>query len=513
MSVATVEDILIEEGAPRVRFATRERRGALLGLSFGQLAVIGFVAAVLLGTLLIGLSVFWMALVPCIVIFALGVGRYRREPVLLIIWQAIRYGRRALTGQTRFRRDVWMRVAAASLKVGTARIQAATPVVASKFLLPGALGDVHVVQIPGAGAYIYNAKGSLATVTISVQSQAWSLRDKGTQEGAYEGFVEWLSSLESMPGLVEAVTRIRIDRASTTEMLDYLQAREDEFAPQVTNQLRREYFQLITASSKRSMGFSNHVTLVFSTQKLNAAIRDSGGGMLGLASVLKERIAGLEHSMEHARVRLDSWLDAAALNTMMAAATDPVAAAHRREGESARRDALHVNPAIMGVDEQWDALRIDESWHQTFWISEWPRTEVSTGFLEPLLYAGDATRVITLQVRPVPIHKALSQVNRAQADMETAADIRLRLQARTTRAHDREAEDLAERERDLVDGFGDVQFRGFVTISAESKDALAKARTDLEAAAQPARVNLVAMYGQQAAAFVTAVLPVAVEGH
>lgn len=511
MTVTT--DVLLDEGAPRVRFATRERRGAFLGLTFGQIVVIGAVVAILLGTLLVSPPAFWIVLVPCTVIFVLGVGRYRREPILLIVWQALRYALRAATKQTQFRRNVWMRVSVASLKIGTARAEEATPAVVSKFLLPGALGDVHVVQIPGAGACVFNAKGGLVAVTISVHSRAWSLRDKGTQEGAYEGFVEWLSSLENMPGLVEAVTRIRVDRASTTEMVDYMRAREDEFDPQITPELRRQYFELITAGSKRSMGFSNHVTLVFHTSKLNSAIRDSGGGMIGLGAVLKEKIAAVDHSMDHARVTFDEWLDAGSLEAAMAAASDPVSASRRRERESGGREVAHLNPPMMGVDEQWDSLRIDDSWHQTFWISEWPRTDVRTGFLEPLLYAGDATRVITLQVRPVPIHKALSQVNRAQADMDVAAEIRLRLQARTTRQHDRESEDLAERESDLVDGFGDVQFRGFVTVSAESKDALARARTEIEHASHPARVNLVPMSGQQAAAFVTAVLPVAVEGN
>jgi hypothetical protein len=166
----------------------------------------------------------------------------------------------------------------------------------------------------------------------------------------------------------------------------------------------------------------------------------------------------------------------------------------------------------MAIDETWDALRVDESWHQTLWVAEWPRTDVPTGFLEPLLYAGDATRVITLQVRPVATHTALAQLNRAQADMETAATIRLKLQSRVPLTHIREEENLAIREHDLVDGFGDVEFRGFITLSAESRDGLAKARTDIEQASHPARLMLATLSGQQAAGFVTSALPVPLEG-
>jgi len=509
MTTLTTDQFITEEGAPRVRFAARERRGVFLGLTFLQLVVIGAAVAVVLSTLFIDTSAIWAVLpiVAVVVFFALAT--YRREPVIVIAAQAARYIRRSLTGQTTFRRDVWFRVTVASLNVGHAQVAAVTPVVASKFLLPGALGDVQIVQIPGAGGFIYNARGRLASVTVKVGSKAWALRDKGTQEAAYEGFVEWLSSLESLPGVRETTIRIRVDRASSNELRDYLLVRENEHNPQVTAELREQYWALTRAASKRSMGFTNYITLTFDTALLNSAIRDAGKGLTGLAAVLKERVVGIETSMEHARLTPSGWLTADELDELNALSADPVASATRREQDS---EIVSAPSPVMGIDEGWDAIRVDESWHQTFWVAEWPRTDVRTGFLEPLLYAGDATRVITLQVRPVATHKALAQLNRAQSDMETAATIRMKLSSRIPLTHLREEEDLAVREHDLVDGFGDVQYRGFVTISAESKDALAKARTDIEQASHPARLVLASMSGQQAAGFVTAALPVPLEG-
>ena len=509
MTTLTADQIITEEGAPRVRFAARERRGIFLGLTFLQLVVIAAAVAVLLCTLFIDTNAIWVMLPIIVVVVFFALATYRREPVIVIVAQAARYVLRSLTGQTVFRRDVWFRVAVASLDVGHAQVAAVAPVVTSKFLLPGALGDVQIVQIPGAGGFIYNAHGRLASVTVKVGSKAWALRDKGTQEAAYDGFVEWLSSLENLPGLRESTIRIRVDRASSNELRDYLVVRENEHDPQVTAELREQYWALTQAASKRSMGFTNYITLTFDTAALNAAIRDAGKGLTGLAAVLKERVAGIETSMEHARLTPAGWLTSDELDELNALAADPVAAATRREQDS---NIVSAPSPVMGIDESWDTLRVDESWHQTFWVAEWPRTDVRTGFLEPLLYAGDATRVITLQVRPVPTHKALAQLNRAQSDMETAANIRMKLSSRIPLTHLREEEDLAIREHDLVDGFGDVQYRGFVTISAESKDALAKARTDIEQASHPARLMLASMSGQQAAGFVTAALPVPLEG-
>jgi hypothetical protein len=97
--------------------------------------------------------------------------------------------------------------------------------------------------------------------------------------------------------------------------------------------------------------------------------------------------------------------------------------------------------------------------------------------------------------------------------METAADIRLRLHSRVTMSHQRGMEALNAREEDLVDGFGDVKIRGFITISADTEDALARARTEIEQASHPSRLVLASLAGQQAAGFVTCTLPVPVEGN
>lgn len=520
MSVYVAETVA-EEGAPRVRFAARERRGVLLGLNWGQLLTITTVVALLMIALFTSPSAFVVVLPIAMLIFVLGVGTWRREAILMILWQAARYGLRSRSGQTRFRRDAWARVAATSLAVGHATIAAATPTVTSRFLLPGALGDVQILQVPGAGAFAYNAKDRLASMTFTLGSRAWALRDSGTQEAAYDGFVEWLSSLEHIPGLTEGTIRIRVDKASSNQLRDYMSGRHkqmmdplaDKATPPVSQELIAEYWELIKAGEKRSMAFSNYLTLTFSTDQLSAPIRDAGKGLLGLGRVLAERATSVTAAMQRARLETVAWLNAEDLEAMLATASDPVATSIRRERESTMRHIAALNPPIMGMDEEWDAVRVDQSWHQTFWVAEWPRTEVRTGFLEPLLYAGDATRVIALQVRPVAIHKALAEVSRAQSDMESAESLRFRMSARVTLTHQREAEDLAERERDLVDGFGDVRFRGFVTISADTKDALVRGRSEIEQASHEARVNLVSLYGQQAAGFATTALPLPVGGN
>lgn len=502
-----------------VRFPSRSRAGVFLGLGYPQL----FLAAAALLSLAtsLTLSAPWavsgtVAIIAGI-LFALATITVRGESLLLLIARVSRFLFRSGTSQTKYRRNVWSRGRGTGRPAGDPGEHAPAPEVVSTASLPGALGDVAIVQLPGdgGGAFVHNAAAKLVAVTVSIRSTAWSLRDRSDREGAVDGIIDWFSSLESITGLTEASCRVRVDRAPSTELQDYVTARDAERTAaglfSITPELEREYDALISLGAKKDMSFTNTVTLVFSTEQLAREIRGAGGGLVGIAALLDNRVDQLRKACETARVEFDQWLNATQLQEMISTAFDPVTAARLREQSSSRRElrgGVATAPPLMAVDETFQHVQIDATFHQTFWMSEWPRTETRAGFLEPLLYTGDCTRVLALQMRPVPLEQALKDLNRAQAGQELAASVRFRLQQRVTRRQERETEDLDQREDELVNGFGDVQLRGFLTVSAESADALARARSDIEQAQHPARVKLASMWGQQAASFVTGTLPV-----
>nr|WP_240773914.1 SCO6880 family protein [Plantibacter sp. M259] len=250
------------------------------------------------------------------------------------------------------------------------------------------------------------------------------------------------------------------------------------------------------------MQFTNTVTVTCDLRSLRSAIKHSGGGLVGIAAIVTDLVEQMRDSLEAIGVELRNWLDIEAIDEMLALAMNPTSFA-----AESRNDGPNRLAPVMGIEERWDHVQIDGSVHRTFWIAEWPRSEISVGFLDKLLYSGDATRVLTLSVRPVPTHKALSQVGRAKVDLEVARGLRQRRGMITTREQDREYEDLSEREDDIVDGFTDMEFRGFVTVSAADVDGLTRASASILQSAQPARVTLAAMYFQQAAAFMSTALP------
>lgn len=495
---------------PAAKFTQRERRGVFLGLKWPQLLTV--IIVVTIGLLAVifggGQVAAWIAPMGLIII-AIAVWRHHGEPVLTLLAQSVRYLARSMRGQTKFRRNVWWRITTTPLPTGDPPKMIPVPQVFKHETLPGGLGDITYVSIPArAGGFIYNARAALASVTIQVRSTAWMLRDEGKKEGTYYGFASWISSLETMKGLTEATLRVRVDRAATTELADYAAAREAVRETPISEQLEHEYAELIRAEASRSMEFTNYITLTFDTGTLNADIKDSGGGLAGLGAVLGDRVQTLAISLMGMDVRMVSWLNGPDLDAMTQTALDPVTAATRRE-RWGRTEAEHQSrPALMAGEEALNNVRLGDSVHQTLWVNDWPRTVVKTGFLERLFYAGESTRVLCIQLRPVPTHKALNELASAQQDMQTAENIRLRWGGRTSVQHRKETEDLNRREEELADGYTDERFRAFLTISAATQADLRRDRSALEQAAVSCGLRVAVMQAQQWPALVTTALPI-----
>ncbi len=70
-------------------------------------------------------------------------------------------------------------------------------------------------------------------------------------------------------------------------------------------------------------------------------------------------------------------------------------------------------PWPLGIDESWSSLRTDATWHAAYWIADWPRTGVGSGFLLPLMLEGGLRRTIAVTMAPVA---PLRAVRRAEHD-------------------------------------------------------------------------------------------------
>src|SRR5579875_2567366 len=153
-------------------------------------------------------------------------------------------------------------------------------------------------------------------------------------------------------------------------------------------------------------------------------------------------------------------------------------------------------PWPLAVEEHWGSVRVEGLWHRTYWVAEWPRSDVGPDFLSPLLL-GAGRRSFSVLMAPVPPERAAREA--ASSRTAQLADSRLRQQGGflETARHRREAEALEAREAQIAGGRSAFQLAGYVTVSASGPSELGKASTDLEQAAGAAKLCLRCLYGQQ----------------
>jgi hypothetical protein len=237
----------------------------------------------------------------------------------------------------------------------------------------------------------------------------------------------------------------------------------------------------------------HEVLLALSIQARRAAraIRTAGGGDTGACTVLLREAASLRHRLADADVEVGAVLDAAELGDVVRRAFDADPAAGGRQRW----------PWPMAIRPDWSKVRVDGSWHATYWIAEWPRTDVGPDFLGPLLLVSDVRRAVSVVMEPVAPLQAARQVEQSRTADIADAELRRRGGFLATARRRREEEVLARREVELADGHAQFRFTGYVTVTAADEDALDLACGHIEQAAGQAGLELRRCYGDQDRAF------------
>jgi hypothetical protein len=159
----------------------------------------------------------------------------------------------------------------------------------------------------------------------------------------------------------------------------------------------------------------------------------------------------------------------------------------------------------MAMEEEWDVVHVDGLFHATFWVAEWPRLEVRSDFLAPLLL-GAARATLSVVMEPLGPEQAVRKVEASRTADMADAELRRRSGFISTARHSRESEVLVRREAELADGHASFRYSGFITVSAPNQSELVTACDVVQHAASQSRLVIRRLYGDQAGAY-TCTLP------
>jgi hypothetical protein len=346
------------------------------------------------------------------------------------------------------------------------------------------------------------------TATLAVRVTSFGLLDRAEQETRQAG---WGGVLAGLAREGTPVSRIQwLERtvpADGDEIGRYLGEAWARDTVPVDSLTMQSYLELTSTAPAVTTDHELFVCLQIDAKRAWRQIKRTGGKQgvdAGACAVLLRELEALAERLTAADVRVVGALRPGMLAVAVRVAFDPWARPGLARLAAADPDRDGIDEAAawpMGAEASWGIYRTDGAFHTTYWIASWPRVDVGAAFLSPLLLHAQMVRAIAVTIEPISPLKAIREVEAARTSDEADRELRGRMGFMETARRRRQTEAVARREEELADGHAAVRFAGYVTVSARTMEELERQCSDVEHAAQMARLELLRLYGQQEQAF------------
>lgn len=482
------------------RFPPIERRGVIGGLRPGQVAILGIcsVTAVVIlraspdargftaALALLGVGIAFIA-VP-----VHGRGADEWAP-LLWAWLVVRVaGRVSFLSTAPFLGHRWS---------GTELVREPD--------LPPTLAGVELLAFPIAedqtlGVLLDRAQGAY-TAVLRASVRSFGLLGAADQERQLASWGRVLASVVRDGACIRRVQALeRTEPHEGDQLRDWLRAAATA-AP--ATPLRRSYERLLAGADRVS--YEHEVLLAIQVDERRAwaaaraaALRGAGREELACTALARE-IRLLASRLEEADITVAGLLPPAHVARVLRLGHDPYD--RRRRGSIAAPETTPFSPSA--TDVSWDRFRSDGAVHRTYWVAQWPRLEVGSGFMLPLLLGPTVVRSVSLVAQPIPPARSRAAVEAAITSDDADAQVRDERGFRATARSERQRAAARRRERELAAGHEELRFAGFITVSARDEQELERSCEAVLQAAQQSYLDLQLMYGQQDSGFTCGALP------
>ena len=329
-------------GVTSYRFEPLQRRGLLLGLGAGQLAVLGVaVLAALAFVKAWPATSGFLAASTCLVLAGLAC--------------------RPVSGRLPLQ---WVGVAAsfALRRRSVTLVPPASPPVPPRLRLPAKTfaPGVYLVELPavagqGPVGVILDERSGTAAALLRARGSSFCLLD-GIDQG--RKLAAWAAVLESVSSHRSSLARIqwcqRAVPADSDPLVAHLKRSGDPGSPGY-----RGHQSLLEASGQRAWRHETLLVLAVRAQGRGHRLSRSGG------ETLRNEVRALRARMHGAGIACDGLLDARGATVALGSFLVPSLERHP-----------DAHPVPLAVKENWAEVRVDGYWHRTYWVAEWPRSRV-----------------------------------------------------------------------------------------------------------------------------------------
>jgi hypothetical protein len=447
----------------RYRFGPRNHRGTLGGLGWGQVLLV------------------FVAVATSVLILRSGRGVIGAVTAFLVSLAGIALATWPIAGRTA---QQWLPVAARFASAALFRMHRGVSYGAPAPTSPRAtrpFEDLVIVPVETAhgqvGVVIDRARRSMSAM-LSLSGSPFVLLDDDARQQIADAWAGVLGAIAQQAGYLYRLSWI--ERTIPDHALVLGSAAAAAFASSSTDALseaRRSYLSLL---DRESAGSFRHESLLVVT------VRGKVNSRGELPSALVETLNAVATRCIEGGLGVAGVIAPEGVRSIVARSFVPSATLPRGN---------HVFP--LSTLEEWSALCTDGTWHATYWVAEWPRSDVGNDFLLPFLLESGFRRSIVVVMAPQAITHAVRDAERART--EKAADFDLRRRhgfAQTARAL-REQDAINRRESELAAGHGAFRFGGYVVVTAATRTALELDCARTEQAAARAHLSLRRLYGAQ----------------
>jgi len=453
----------------RYRFAPLDRSGVMLGLSLGQCCMLGTGILVSAFTMRIAPPVVAAApvLVASLVAFAQLHGRPLRDWIPLYV----RWRRNA--------RQPW-RVAVSDLAL------------ASGPQLPPMLEGLELVEVDapdwvrrcrvGGVGVLFDSRARRATAVVAVSGCEFSLAEASEQDRSVAAWGEVLAvfSRERSPVSRVAWTEWAAP-AGVDDHLAYVRKHGASEAPG-----RAAYLALVDHAREFAAHHQVMVAITVDQRRMRSR-RAAGTARDQMVAVLLDEVRLFAQRAVDVGLVVEAPLRPDALASTIR---------NRLVGGLQSEPAGSRSFGPLALVHRFDHVQIDGTYQRAYWIAQWPRLEQGADWMAPLLLHGGGTRAIAMVYSPVPISRSTRAVARDAVKLTADEDQRRRGGWRIGAAQRRAHHEVTQREAELVAGYAELQYAGFIVVSESSVVALDERCAELEQLAARVGLELRALYGQ-----------------
>lgn len=467
------------------RFNLRDRTGWFLGLEGPQCIALGagvVGAGALLNAGAPGPSVF----VPLLFAAGFSLGQWQGRPIHLLAPIAATWGFSRITQGRSWRAPV-------------PRFRTDGSPTATQPSLPPVLSGTTIDESDiawtrrsrsEAAAIIRDATERTATAVLRVSGREFALCERDDQQRL---LAQWGDALAAFCAERAPVAKVRWIEwsapAGLDDQLGYLarhQTAADDADPVAA------YRELLGSAGPMSTRHEVLVAVTVAQRKLRR--RRGEEGEASIDETLLDEVRLLSGRLENAGLTASLPLTPTEIATVLRSRLDPYSTprhTNRKRSLSEMAGLVSVpNAGPMSIDEAWDCVRVDRSFHVSYAVAEWPRLEVTPNWLEPLLLHAGGIRTIAVHYEPVAHSRSQRQVDRDSVKLAADEEQRNRSGFRIGARHRRAQAEVAEREAELVAGFPEFEYVGTMHICAPDRGSLERSCAEYEQLAAQVGIEL-----------------------